>query len=132
MFVCKQKTAYELRISDWSSDVCASDLHLGLRRRSLHRARPDLRQAGGLVRQRVGLFEQVPGDGAGGCEVGAPFRDCMRKPRECGAFSFLWPLSWSRSCVCSTVSSLPVGPCAPCTPSGVIFFRTRLRLSAPP
>src|SRR3546814_909708 len=23
---CKQKTAYELRISDWSSDVCASDL----------------------------------------------------------------------------------------------------------
>src|SRR3546814_9881539 len=25
-FVCKQKTAYELRISDWSSDVCSSDL----------------------------------------------------------------------------------------------------------
>src|SRR3546814_13831265 len=23
----KQKTAYEMRISDWSSDVCASDLH---------------------------------------------------------------------------------------------------------
>src|SRR3546814_2316339 len=23
---CKQKTAYEVRISDWSSDVCASDL----------------------------------------------------------------------------------------------------------
>src|SRR3546814_8132337 len=23
---CKQKTAYELRISDWSSDVCSSDL----------------------------------------------------------------------------------------------------------
>src|SRR3546814_5873426 len=23
----KQKTAYELRISDWSSDVCSSDLH---------------------------------------------------------------------------------------------------------
>src|SRR3546814_18792604 len=26
MFFCKQKTAYELRISDWSSDVCSSDL----------------------------------------------------------------------------------------------------------
>src|SRR3546814_17379847 len=31
LFVCcfvffKQKTAYQLRISDWSSDVCASDL----------------------------------------------------------------------------------------------------------
>src|SRR3546814_2405420 len=26
MFFFKQKTAYEMRISDWSSDVCASDL----------------------------------------------------------------------------------------------------------
>src|SRR3546814_1637409 len=26
----KQKTAYELRISDWSSDVCSSDLASGL------------------------------------------------------------------------------------------------------
>src|SRR3546814_10357186 len=25
-FYCKQKTAYEMRISDWSSDVCSSDL----------------------------------------------------------------------------------------------------------
>src|SRR3546814_1752198 len=27
-FFCKQKTAYEMRISDWSSDVCSSDLFL--------------------------------------------------------------------------------------------------------
>src|SRR3546814_6655889 len=29
IFVCffKQKTAYEMRISDWSSDVCSSDLN---------------------------------------------------------------------------------------------------------
>src|SRR3546814_5981189 len=27
-FLFKQKTAYEMLISDWSSDVCASDLHL--------------------------------------------------------------------------------------------------------
>src|SRR3546814_483785 len=26
IFVLKQKTAYEMRISDWSSDVCSSDL----------------------------------------------------------------------------------------------------------
>src|SRR3546814_587483 len=26
MFFLKQKTAYEMRISDWSSDVCSSDL----------------------------------------------------------------------------------------------------------
>src|SRR3546814_9724195 len=28
-FFFKQKTAYEMRISDWSSDVCSSDLCLG-------------------------------------------------------------------------------------------------------
>src|SRR3546814_13530481 len=40
-FFFKQKTAYEMRISDWSSDVCSSDLtpprpsrHLGLALRS--------------------------------------------------------------------------------------------------
>src|SRR3546814_1108146 len=27
-FFFKQKTAYEMRISDWSSDVCSSDLEL--------------------------------------------------------------------------------------------------------
>src|SRR3546814_10327299 len=35
-FFFKQKTAYELRISDWSSDVCSSDLGTG---RSRHRLR---------------------------------------------------------------------------------------------
>src|SRR3546814_17712373 len=29
-FFCKQKTAYEMRISDWSSDVCSSDLEFKL------------------------------------------------------------------------------------------------------
>src|SRR3546814_20933730 len=28
IFVFKQKTAYEMRISDWSSDVCSSDLEV--------------------------------------------------------------------------------------------------------
>src|SRR3546814_5332150 len=31
VFFFKQKTAYEMRISDWSSDVCSSDLRLKLR-----------------------------------------------------------------------------------------------------
>src|SRR3546814_4264409 len=35
VFVFKQKTAYEMRISDWSSDVCSSDLS---RRRQLMEA----------------------------------------------------------------------------------------------
>src|SRR3546814_10789196 len=28
LFFIKQKTAYEMRISDWSSDVCSSDLQI--------------------------------------------------------------------------------------------------------
>src|SRR3546814_20110623 len=35
-FFFKQKTAYEMRISDWSSDVCSSDL------RGFRRVFPDL------------------------------------------------------------------------------------------
>src|SRR3546814_2857997 len=35
-FFFKQKTAYEMRISDWSSDVCSSDLRIEDRRE--HRA----------------------------------------------------------------------------------------------
>src|SRR3546814_11792405 len=46
-FFFKQKTAYEMRISDWSSDVCSSDLRhrarrrgvLSLRQVSLHKQR---------------------------------------------------------------------------------------------
>src|SRR3546814_3136817 len=40
-FFIKQKTAYEMRISDWSSDVCSSDLNRGDAKRlvSLEKAR---------------------------------------------------------------------------------------------
>src|SRR3546814_3182141 len=50
VFVFKQKTAYEMRISDWSSDVCSSDL--------LPDAAPHFEQ--GIVgrRSRVGRIEQ--------------------------------------------------------------------------
>src|SRR3546814_3153163 len=34
VFFFKQKTAYEMRISDWSSDVCSSDLVIPARWRS--------------------------------------------------------------------------------------------------
>src|SRR3546814_4456050 len=43
-FFFKQKTAYEMRISDWSSDVCSSDLELlHVHRRFIHE--PALREA---------------------------------------------------------------------------------------
>src|SRR3546814_7176960 len=38
-FFFKQKTAYEMRISDWSSDVCSSDL-MPLRSRSILQFEP--------------------------------------------------------------------------------------------
>src|SRR3546814_7704785 len=34
-FLFKQKTAYEMRISDWSSDVCSSDLPVCKQRRMM-------------------------------------------------------------------------------------------------
>src|SRR3546814_14297783 len=37
-FFFKQKTAYEMRISDWSSDVCSSDLSLRYRSRETKRS----------------------------------------------------------------------------------------------
>src|SRR3546814_9414194 len=82
-FFFKQKTAYEMRISDWSSDVCSSDLPLAIitgvgpgtgaaLARRFH--------AGGyrvamLARDasRLGaLAEELPGSIAIGCDVGDP------------------------------------------------------------
>src|SRR3546814_1292431 len=39
IFFYKQKTAYEMRISDWSSDVCSSDLARADRRADLRSSR---------------------------------------------------------------------------------------------
>src|SRR3546814_3048976 len=47
-FLFKQKTAYEMRISDWSSDVCSSDLDRGGRRET---APDDLGEHEGLPRR---------------------------------------------------------------------------------
>src|SRR3546814_7342482 len=62
MSICfyKQKPAYEMRISDWSSDVCSSDLPALLRLAEIVRgadtARLDLApQAAGLLAMSLGL-----------------------------------------------------------------------------
>src|SRR3546814_3718462 len=72
-FFFKQKTAYEMRISDWSSDVCSSDLvagHHQLRHQVLeHRAAPreqrrvavDVGQQAPQSEPRV-LRQLAPGD----------------------------------------------------------------------
>src|SRR3546814_3531877 len=57
-FFFKQKTAYEMRISDWSSDVCSSDLAVVGRR--------------GVFEQPLVLGEERPlvaDEGLGGAEV---------------------------------------------------------------
>src|SRR3546814_15418270 len=51
----KQKTAYEMRISDWSSDVCSSDL--GLR----HAPRPAPQGRGSSLRARPGSVPPICG-----------------------------------------------------------------------
>src|SRR3546814_3984333 len=43
-FFFKQKTAYEMRISDWSSDVCSSDLSESAEQPLRHGRRPHSRQ----------------------------------------------------------------------------------------
>src|SRR3546814_4056848 len=63
VFFFKQKTAYEMRISDWSSDVCSSDLVIaffflfGLAAKELHR-HGCLR---GFRRVQGALTEGLPG-----------------------------------------------------------------------
>src|SRR3546814_19944933 len=59
-FFFKQKTAYEMRISDWSSDVCSSDLRpfLPLGRLALHRVgreSVELGVIGGMHRNQLAL-----------------------------------------------------------------------------
>src|SRR3546814_9170662 len=55
----KQKTAYEMRISDWSSDVCSSDLGRGAKR-SL---RPHRRRSGEPARQPPAAGARLQGFG---------------------------------------------------------------------
>src|SRR3546814_4515851 len=67
-FFFKQKTAYEMRISDWSSDVCSSDLvqralmkELGLGVPSItwHSARDGLAEAVQLLALVMGSLAKI-------------------------------------------------------------------------
>src|SRR3546814_14997458 len=76
-FFYKQKTAYEMRISDWSSDVCSSDL----RARSVRRPLGADRQAGAGIRAAAALCRSArPGQGRS--------HRC-RSRRQAGADQFL-------------------------------------------
>src|SRR3546814_2734930 len=62
LFLFKQKTKYEMRISDWSSDVCSSDLEHAL---VGHEHVVEDHEAVGHVELRGGW--EVPGVLAAGC-----------------------------------------------------------------
>src|SRR3546814_10094476 len=52
-FCFKQKTAYEMRISDWSSDVCSSDLQQMAYYKQATAQRDDLAQRSAYARQQA-------------------------------------------------------------------------------
>src|SRR3546814_3251489 len=73
-FFFKQKTAYEMRISDWSSDVCSSDL-----------PRPDSRAAParGCRRPRRASAPSRQGSRSGSAETTSPRSEERRVGKEC-------------------------------------------------
>src|SRR3546814_19172487 len=74
-FFFKQKTAYEMRISDWSSDVCSSDLRRGEEGFQIL-ADPE-HHGRFLARRRVGRLQ------ADGVRRGAALHDKMRRAGAC-------------------------------------------------
>src|SRR3546814_3332912 len=81
-FFFKQKTAYEMRISDWSSDVCSSDLlcqQLLHRRHGRCREQPRLMRVGGMRHHARHRREaQLLGDACPGHD------ECRRTVRDRG------------------------------------------------
>src|SRR3546814_11499627 len=73
LFCFKQKTAYEMRISDWSSDVCSSDLAQACVAGKAHHANHAFAQ-GWLVAQVGGAVDHLAGDADLGQrrQLGAP------------------------------------------------------------
>src|SRR3546814_4311816 len=59
-FFFKQKTAYEMRISDWRSDVCSSDLDPGTADRPAARPRPRGRPSAGAAQDQVRSARRGP------------------------------------------------------------------------
>src|SRR3546814_10828039 len=70
-FFFKQKTAYEMRISHWSSDVCSSDLDGDLDRSAIIHPLPEFQHPLDInvrrqieTRNRLFRFNEPPGDRA--------------------------------------------------------------------
>src|SRR3546814_1398016 len=78
-FFFKQKTAYEMRISDWSSDVCSSDLMA-----QALTVGTDDRAAIGSVHQIVAVGDPLRAqDGQRDCDLGVVRSEERRVGKEC-------------------------------------------------
>src|SRR3546814_2290545 len=77
VFFFKQKTAYEMRISDWSSDVCSSDLTSFGTAESRTTALP------GALFRRPGRWGAAPASPRGGCEARRARSEERRVGKEC-------------------------------------------------
>src|SRR3546814_2610016 len=75
VFFFKQKTAYEMRISDWSSDVCSSDLNalLGRIGRRIGRLIEEEQGGGGVMLARMAGTEFLIGLGSDTATARAAF-----------------------------------------------------------
>src|SRR3546814_20395347 len=95
LFFFKQKTAYEMRISDWISDVCSSDLRKLCRisseqyPRYVSRAAPDgggadlrLENAGGEARPHGGPIRQAALGRSGRCGRRLAAQLLLRHPQR--------------------------------------------------
>src|SRR3546814_4205695 len=79
-FFFKQKTAYEMRISDWSSDVCSSDLI------AISIPRVDWKPLKGCLelQSTSRLTEPLPLGGAGVCKESSAFTKHRSEERRVG------------------------------------------------
>src|SRR3546814_17501391 len=80
VFFFQQKTAYEMRISDWSSDVCSSDLRVFDLQPGVHFHEPDAVRLQPIARvgdefDCAGAFviDRLGGADGGGADGGARF-----------------------------------------------------------
>src|SRR3546814_4935829 len=86
LFFFKQKTAYEMRISDWSSDVCSSDLTEGIVEGGIRFYTDRFRTAygaAGTTSTRLSSKSSDFWDGTNAQNIRGTFRDFLVADPEC-------------------------------------------------
>src|SRR3546814_8999994 len=97
-FFFKQKTAYEVRISDWSSDVCSSDLRQGLCPHARRAVRTPARAVGSGARREVLWRNRSVTSSAGNrCDRCGCDRRGKRSPRNAPRRQCRQAWRWRRS-----------------------------------